>query len=175
MTLSVHNPDQYMAALRSIIAGGRKRIGLLIGAGAPAGMAQDDGSYPLIPAAEGLTAKVLGTLNAKYGIQIVGLLDELKPKKDIESILSRVRSLSKVIGSAEVHSLDGNGYEKFGTDICTEIGKVVDVQLPKNHSAYSDLINWVIGTSRDHAVEIFTTNYDLLLEESFERAGAPYF
>lgn len=47
MSASVHNPDQYMAALRAISAGGRKRIGLLVGAGAPAGMAKDDGIYPL--------------------------------------------------------------------------------------------------------------------------------
>jgi hypothetical protein len=55
MSISIHNPDQHMAALRTIIAQGRKRIGLLIGAGAPAGMERDDGSYPLIPAVAGLT------------------------------------------------------------------------------------------------------------------------
>jgi len=38
MTVSVHNPDQYMASLRQIIAQGRKRIGLLVGAGASAGI-----------------------------------------------------------------------------------------------------------------------------------------
>jgi len=38
MTVSIHNPDQYMASLRQIIAQGRKRIGLLVGAGAPAGI-----------------------------------------------------------------------------------------------------------------------------------------
>ena len=36
MIVSVHNPDQYMASLRPIIAQGRKRIGLLVGAGATA-------------------------------------------------------------------------------------------------------------------------------------------
>jgi hypothetical protein len=51
----------------------------------------------------------------------------------------------------------------------------VNVPLPKGASAYTDLINWIIGTSRENAVEIFTTNYDLLLEETFERAGAAYF
>ena len=35
MTVSVHNPIQYMDSLRQIIAQGRKRIGLLVGAGAP--------------------------------------------------------------------------------------------------------------------------------------------
>jgi SIR2-like domain len=175
MSVSVHNPDQYMAALRSIIAGGRKRIGLLIGAGSPAGMAKDDGTYPLIPAVEGLTKQVLDFLTPKYGAQIAALLDELKPKKDIETLLSRVRALSKVIGKTQVHGLDATGYETFGADICAEIGKVVDVRLPKGSSAYTDLVNWIVGTSRENAVEIFTTNYDLLFEETFERARAPYF
>jgi hypothetical protein len=39
MSQSVPNPDQYMSSLGTIIAQGRKRIGLLIGAGAPASMA----------------------------------------------------------------------------------------------------------------------------------------
>jgi hypothetical protein len=164
-----------MAALRSIIAGGRKRIGLLIGAGAPAGMARDDGKYPLIPAVAGLTKQVLGVLQPDYAAQIPLLLAELAPQEDIESLLSRVRALSKVIGKTKVHGLDAEGYETFGADICAEIGKVVDVRLPKKNSAYTDLINWIIGTSRENAVEIFTTNYDLLLEETFERARAPYF
>jgi len=175
MSVGIHNPDQYMSALRSIIAGGRKRIGLLIGAGAPAGMAQDSGDYPLIPAVDGLTKLVLEALGPEYGAQIGALLDELKPKKDIETILSRVRALSKVIGTTKVHGLNALGYETFGTEICSEIGKVVDVRLPQGHSAYTDLVNWVVGTSRENAVEIFTTNYDLLLEEAFERARAPYF
>jgi hypothetical protein len=58
--------DQYMAALRTVIAQGRKRIGFLIGAGGPAGMAKDDGTYPLIPAVAGLTAQVLATLSLQY-------------------------------------------------------------------------------------------------------------
>lgn len=175
MNASIHNPDQYMAALRAIIAGGRKRIGLLIGAGAPAGMAKDDGTYPLIPAVDGLTELVIGVLKPKYEKQITALLAELAPKKDIETLLSRVRALAKVIGKTKVHDLDAEGYDTLGTDICTEIGKVVDVRLPKTSSAYTDLVNWITGTSRDHAVEIFTTNYDLLFEETFERARAPYF
>lgn len=108
MAVSVHNPDQYMAALRTIIAQGRKRIGLLVGAGASAGMAKPDGTYPLIPAVDKLTEQVLGILAPTYQVQIDSLKAEL-PQHDIETILSRIRSLSKVIGAAKVHGLDGNG------------------------------------------------------------------
>jgi hypothetical protein len=174
MSVSVHNPDQYMAALRTIIAQGRKRIGLLIGAGGPAGMVKTDGTYPLIPAVAGLTELVLKGIEPEYGAQIKALKAEL-PQHDIETILWRVRSLAKVIGKSKVHDLDEDGFEKLGERICTEIGKVVNARLPDGSSAYADLVSWVTGTSRDHPIEIFTTNYDLLLEEAFEVVRAPYF
>lgn len=164
MSVSVHNPDQYMAALRTIIAQGRKRIGLLVGAGAPAGMRKGDGTRPLIPAVDGLTKTVLEALEPQYQLQIDALKGELT-KHDIETILSRVRALSKVIGPSKIHGLDGSGYHAFGEAICREIGRVVNVSLPEGDSAYSDLVNWIAGVARDNPIEIFTTNYDLLFEE----------
>ena len=108
-------------------------------------------------------------------------------KSEIDQILQRDHApslaklqlsgqvLANVIGKAEVHELDGSGFEALGDDICSEIGKIVDVRLPDKGSAYANLISWVIGTSRDYSVEVFTTNYDLLLEEAFESVQAPYF
>lgn len=174
MTATVHNPDHHMQSLRSIIAQGRKRLGLLIGAGGPAGMRKDDGTYPLIPAVEGLTTAVLSAASVTYGKQIDALKGELE-SHDIESILSRVRSLAGVLGASEVHGLNGEGYRQFGDQLCNEIGKAVDIRLPKARSAYEDLVSWISGLSRDHPVEIFTTNYDLLFEEAFERNRSPFF
>lgn len=174
MSVSVHNPDQYMAALRTVIAQGRKRIGLLIGAGGPAGMAKSDGTYPLIPAVAGLTELVLKAIEPEHGKQVAVIKAELA-QHDIETILSRVRALAKVIGKSTVHGLDEQGYEKLGETIGTEIGKVVNARLPSGPTAYANLVSWITGTSRDHPIEIFTTNYDLLLEEAFEAVRAPYF
>ena len=174
MSISIHNPDLYMASLRTIIAQGRKRVGLLVGAGAGAGTAKDDGTYPLIPAIEVLTTEVLNSLEPKYSAQISALKAELD-KHDIETILSRIRSLSKVIGKSSIHGLNGDGFKNFGEEICTEIGKIVNVRLPKNGCAYNDIVNWITGIARDHPIEIFTTNYDLLFEEAFEAVRAPYF
>lgn len=174
MSVSFHNPDQYMAALRKIIAQGRKRIGLLIGAGAPAGMEREDGSRPLIPAVAGLTTHVLDAIKPMYEAQINGLQADLA-KSDIETLLSRIRALSGVIGTTQVHGRDGPGYKAMAEAICSEIGKIVNVSLPSRPSPYSELVSWITGVPREHAVEIFTTNYDLLFEEAFERVKAPYF
>jgi hypothetical protein len=174
MSVSIHNPDQYMASLRQIIAQGRKRIGLLIGAGAPVSVAAPDGSGPLIPAVAGLTSRVLSSLAPTYTAPLDAICAELKDP-NIETILSRVRSLSSVIGSTCVHGLDGSGHAKLSEAICVEIGKIVDRTLPDGPGPYSDLINWISGADREHAVEIFTTNYDLLFEQALERAKVPYF
>ena len=69
MAETIHNPDRYMADLRQILAQGRKRLGLLIGAGAPVaikvdsttGRLSEDGE-PLIPSIAGITVRVLSRL-----------------------------------------------------------------------------------------------------------------
>jgi hypothetical protein len=170
---SVHNPDQYMSSLRQIIAQGRKRLGLLVGAGAPAGIFDTAGA-PLIPAVAGLTTCGLDALKDPYEVSLNAIKTELKDP-NIETILSRVRSLSAVIGTAKVHGLDAAGYKTLSESLCAEIGKIVDKDLPIGPSPYSDFVNWISGADRDHSVEIFTTNYDLLFEKALERAKVPYF
>lgn len=64
MTVSVHNPDQYKASLRQIIAQGRKRIGLPVGACALTGIFPPGSDKPLIPAMAGLTDMVIDALIA---------------------------------------------------------------------------------------------------------------
>lgn len=172
--MNVHNPDQYMASLRQILAQGRKRIGLIVGAGAPVGIKQPGSTESLIPAVEGLTRLVLTTLKGKYGATLDGIVSELE-NPNIETILSRIRSLAGVIGKATVHGLDGDGFKELGDSICTEIGKIVNQDLPAGSSPYTEIVAWITGADRPHPVEIFTTNYDLLFEQALERSKTPYF
>jgi hypothetical protein len=174
VTISVHNPDQYMASLRQIIAQGRKRIGLLVGAGAPAGTCPEGSDKPLIPAVSELTDMVVGALKADYSEPLIAIMSELT-RPNIENILSRVRSLASVIGPATVHGLNGEGYQKLGRAICEEIGEIVKQPLPAGNSPYSEIVTWISGAGREHPIEIFTTNYDLLFEQALERARVPYF
>ncbi len=174
MSTNVHNPDQYMSSLRQIVAQGRKRIGLLVGAGAPAGICQPGTTKPLIPAVAELTARVLAAIEPQYEKTLSALCGEIK-EPNIEDYLSRARSLSEVIGQATVHGLNGQGHKELSEAICKQIGTIVDQSLPEGSSPYSELVTWLSGTDRDHPVEIFTTNYDLLFEQALERARVPYF
>jgi hypothetical protein len=66
MPITVHNPDRFMSELRTIVAQGRKRIGLLIGAGAAASLPNVENGQPLIPAIDGITKLAIEALDGKY-------------------------------------------------------------------------------------------------------------
>lgn len=178
---TIHNPDRYMVDLRQILSQGRKRIGLLIGAGAPVSVKVnndgklDDKGNPLIPDVENLTARVQNELTDDEQAVINALLPQLGDKPNIEKILTHVRQLSQVIGTEKVHGHNGEEYKALAGKICESIGKIVAPELPKEPNPYTELVSWIGGTHREHPVEIFTPNYDLLIEEAFERAKLPYF
>lgn len=179
---TLHNPDRFMSDLRQILSQGRKRIGLLVGAGAPmalrvneAGTLVTEGGHSLMPGVEALTTQSIEALAGQQRVAAEAIRAELGTAANIESILTRIRLLQQALGPAQVHGLDSDGYKALGTEICKKIGEVVGAPLPKERNPYTELVSWVSGTLRAHAVEIFTTNYDLLFEEAFERSHASYF
>jgi hypothetical protein len=130
----------------------------------------------LVPGVDDTTTIVLkGLQDNAQRVAAERIHAELGSKSNIENVLSRIRLLENALGSAVVHGLDGNGYKDLAKAICKKIGKIVDAHLPPERNAYNELVAWVSGMMRLHAVEIFTTNYDLLFEEAFESAKAPYF
>ncbi|MFH0810917.1 MAG: SIR2 family protein [Pseudomonadota bacterium] len=187
METTVHNPDRYMGDLRQILAQGRKRIGMILGAGCPASICIDPSSniishegVKLIPTVEELTQKVCGKLTEEETKVVAEISKELSSSPTgasptIEMILSRVRSLAAIIGSTSIHGYDGPKFTVLAQRICSLIGEVVSSELPSGSNAYTDLAAWIGGTHRTHAIEVFTPNYDLLFEEAFERLGIPYF
>jgi hypothetical protein len=181
---TVHNPDQFMADFRHILSQGRKRIGVLVGAGAPVAIRVNEadgtlmeGGAALIPAVAGLTDFVIESLQGPTLTAMQAIRHELGGSANIEIMLSRVRLLATALGSttSTVNGLTGTGYRELGELVCNLIGQRVQVALPVGRSAYTEFISWIGGTVRLRPLEIFTTNYDLLFEEAFERARIPYF
>ncbi len=182
MKTTVHNPDRYIGDLRQILAQGRKRIGILIGAGAPASILYDReaekisiAGEPLIPTTNELTKKVLDSLDKNDRIVISELSVELGTEPNIEMILSRVQSFAGLVGSNSIHKCDGEKFNSLAKKICKEIGVIVSPSLPQERNPYTELATWIGGADRKHPIEIFTPNYDLLMEEAFERLEIPFF
>ncbi|KHT23703.1 SIR2 family protein [Pectobacterium brasiliense] len=176
-----HNPDRFMSDLRQVLSQGRKRIGILVGAGAPLAICVnekneiDPNGKSLIPGVEALTLQATSGLTEIQTKAVEVIKASLGSTANIESVLSRIRLLEQALGKTKVEGLDSEEYKQLGKDICKKISEIVGVYLPKERNAYSDLIAWITGTVRTNSVEIFTTNYDFLFEEAFERVRSPYF
>ena len=178
---TLHNLDRFMVDLRQVLSQGRKRLGFLLGAGAPMSLLVDeknniasDGS-PLIPDVARLTGIVIESLCGDDKAVIEALFPDRDRGVNIETVLTRIRRLSEAIENERIYGLNGSEYRALAERICSAIGTIVSPVLPDSPNPYTELATWIGGTYRDHPVEIFTPNYDLLLEESFERNRLPYF
>lgn len=129
----------------------------------------------MIPGVDALTNDAIGRLEGVQAAAATAIRASLPGGGNIETILSKVRPLQTALGDTEMHGLNGNGYASLGSAICEAIGGIVGATLPEGRTPYHELVSWVSGTQRAHPIEIFTTNYDLLIEEAFEVAKAPYF
>lgn len=178
MSETVHNPDQYMYDFQHILTHSRKKIGILLGAGAPVSINianEGEDWRPLIPDIAGLTQIVKDSLVEPKDQSAFEQISASLSNDNIELILSKIRSLAEVIGEAEVFGLNSSSYISLSNKICSKIKDVVNQSLPKGDNPYSHLVSWINGINRDYAIEIFTTNYDLLLEEALEETRTPYF
>lgn len=176
MTSTVHNPDQYMYDFKHILTHGKKKIGILIGAGAPVSInvGTSDNWESLIPDIAGLTSIVKGSLNVEE-LEVYNAIEQEIDNCNLELVLSRIRALAEVIGNFKVNNFDSSEYTELSVRICAIIKDVVSKSLPDGETPYSNLISWINGINRESAVEIFTTNYDLLVEEAMENVKTPYF
>ncbi|MCI4174446.1 hypothetical protein [Dickeya dianthicola] len=115
-----HNPDRFMSDLRQVLSQGRKRIGLLIGAGAPLAVRVNENNQidpqgsSLIPGVEELTIRAISGLSGNQAAAVDAIKKSLDDKANIESILSRIRLLQQALGDTEVQGLDSDGYKELG-------------------------------------------------------------
>lgn len=173
---TAHNPDQYMFGFRQLATNGRKRIAILIGAGAPVSInIGGNGPWkPLIPNIAGLEVIVLDSLTRPQR-DVYNQIKSSLSESNLEKVLSRVRMLAEVIGTGAAFGFTATDFASLSESICNSIRTVVSQDLPAESNPYSELVSWINGINRKYAVEIFTTNYDLLLEIALERARTPYF
>jgi hypothetical protein len=172
-----HDPIRHLKYLRQSLSQDNESIGFFISAGCPLSVNMPEGEWPLIPAVEDLTTFINTQLkdSEKYLILLTELEKAGKNIKNIEDILSFLRSLLLVSKGGNVRGLSEEDLLKLERDICSEIVKKLDVNLPDLETPYHRLCNWIRSIDRQIAVELFTTNYDLLMEQALEDLEVPYF
>jgi hypothetical protein len=160
----MHIPEQVATAFAEKLAPRNRHVMFLMGAGASC--------------AAGLPT--LNDLKIAVGNILVG--DDLRNyqklgvSRNIEEILSRLRLVAEVIaGTAD--SLDGftsDAAKDLDKKLCSAISTVIqkaDVKL----EAHLRFAQWCARSVYNKPLEVFTINYDNVIEQGFEQIGVPYF
>jgi len=172
-----HDPIRHLKYLRQSLSQDNEAIGFFLSAGCPLSVAMPNKQWPLIPDVKNLTIAINCELeeNKNYSL----LLEELgKAEKDInniEDVLSFLRSLILVSRGGSVRGLTEDELLGLEKEICSVIVRKLDVELPDQETPYHRLCKWIGSIDRKVAIELFTTNYDLLMEQALEDTQVPYF
>jgi hypothetical protein len=177
----MHDPLQQVRQLQEALASDKIPLAFLIGAGCPVSVRIPiDGTSldrPLIPDIEGLTQAVKERLQqqAKDGEALAALLSRVGGDANIESLLTQVRGLAQVVGEGAIDGMDAKRLTELDSRIGELISALVNQDLPPGDTAYDRLARWIAGIARQHPIVLFTTNYDLLLEQALENRRVPFF
>lgn len=96
--------------------------------------------------------------------------------EDVLNQVRRIREITSDCGARDFLKVTGNAAKQLDLDICKKIYELIDAEeanadltVPKRFFA------WLSMQNRDFVTEIFTPNYDLIIEKSLESIRVPYF
>ena len=179
----VHDPYRRVADLLQRLAPGKMRIGFFLGSGCPLSIQIPavDKTKALIPEINELTQRIKTFLNKDKDLKVVAQMawDRVVARgiamPTIEDVLSHIRTLQSVCGDTAIDGFDKDHLIGLDDAICQKVRDIVGRDLPGGDTPYHVLASWIQAIPRERPVEIFTTNYDLLLEQAFEAQRQPYF
>lgn len=169
-----------ISVLQQALSSDKSRIAFLLGAGCSTAIRIKNGdgeqTEALIPDVTGLTNIVKDKLKDHNIEAVCTRLNKTNSREpNIEEILSHVRLLQQVIGDSKIDELSKDDLNELEKSICKEITDAVKKDLPQDQTPHRNLVTWIGAISRNHAVEIFTPNYDTLMEQALESMNIPYF
>lgn len=172
-----HDAIRHLKYLRQSLSQDNESIGFFISAGCPLSVPMPKEQWPLIPDVENLTKYINEQLagNTSYSTLLGELEKAGKNKHNVEDILSFVRSLYSVAKGGDVRGLSELTLADLEKKICEQVVMKLNVELPSADTPYHRLSNWINSIDRKVPIEVFTTNYDLLLEQAFDELEVAYF
>ncbi len=189
MDNATHDAEKLLGDLRDHLARHDKPIAFLFGAGTSCAVkvasAQDDAeASSLIPDVVGLTqccataAVAMGESYASAWEHILTECERGKPNPNIEDVLSRLRMMLEAIGESDtLAGLPKADLIKLEETVRKEIAKAVNP--PTEHVLdalpHRRFAQWLTRVTRQHPIEIFTVNYDILFELALEAERVPVF
>ena len=152
-----------------------KNIGFFFGAGTSCALK--------IPNIAMLTAEIEKNLKDDKLKNFKIIRDNLKKtlgrEVNIEEILNQIRKIREITydkTDQDFNKVTGDAAKNLDKEICNQIYEIIEGAEGK-----ADLTNprmffaWLTNLNHEYSKEIFTTNYDLIIEKSLEQKQIPYF
>jgi hypothetical protein len=96
--------------------------------------------------------------------------------RNLEQALSRLRRISALVsGDQLVDGLSSSQASLLDSAVCQEVVKALAIDDATDLTSMRYLAAWVLASQYHLPVELFTVNYDLLLETALEHRRVPYF
>lgn len=158
-----HNPSKFAIGLSAKLAARSRHVCTFFGAGTSKACG--------LPDVAQLQAKVLADLNADektlFATQLNG--------RNLEQALSRLRRIAALLtGTTLLEGLTATTAATLDKNVCQAIVKELDLSSA-DLKPVKDFAAWVARTNYHAPLEVFTVNYDLLLETALEEFHVPYF
>lgn len=173
-----HDQLRHLRSLRLLLSQNKSPLGFFLAAGCPRSV--KDGGNPILPDMKGLTQIISETHKTDAADSpYMRLMKEMgiaaKDTENVEDVLTFIRSMKEVAAGGSVRGFSEAELNALEIDICDKIAESVKKDLPDGENSYRRFAKWVSAVDRAAPVEVFTTNYDLLLEQAFEEQYVPYF
>lgn len=161
--MAEHDPQKFAHELAAKLATRSRHVCAFLGAGV--------GRACGLPDVAQLQAQVVAALEADdrtaFEVQLTG--------RNLEQALSRLRRIAALLTPGE--TLDGLTAARaidLDNTVCHKIVEKLDIGAADLNPIYS-LAAWAARANYHLPLELFTVNYDLLIETALERLRVPYF
>lgn len=158
-----HDPLRFVTGLGAKLATRSRHVCTFFGAGTSKACG--------LPDIAQLQGRILENLNNEQK----ALLTQLLSGRNLEQGLSRLRRISALLDADQtLDNFTAQSALDLDLAICQIIIKELDISNA-NHTPSRYFAAWLARTNYHMPVEIFTVNYDLLLETALEEMQVPYF
>lgn len=158
-----HNPSKFAMGVSAKLAARSRHVCTFFGAGTSKACG--------LPDVKQLQERVL----AKLDTAEKALFQQQLADRDLEKALSRVRRIAALLtGNTQLDGLTADTANALDKSVCQAIVKELDTKSA-DLAPVMDFAAWAARTNYITPLEVFTVNYDLLIEAAFEEFLVPYF
>lgn len=166
----MYDPLREAHELREQLSSDRRRIAFLFGAGTSQAVG--------LPGIATLTKAVRSRLTGDDLNHYNRLLAEAGTDANVEHVLDKIRLCRELIGESadyEAGGLKGGSATQLDRAVCSAIFSIVNGEPPGGVAPHIRFANWARFIRRDCPIEVFTTNYDVLIERGLEATETAHF